>query len=359
MEAMFRTRGSGRSSDIETTIVPQFLAELDGVESVENLVIIGASNRQDMIDPAILRPGRLDVKIKLERPDLQSAQDIFSMYLLPTLPLNPQGLTLPNPTERRVEVVFRTAYRIPENSKQHTPHSLSVHAIGSLLPPRCDLRLARSFTQADLQELTVLPPKATIREAVANTEIGGHLWKRLYLLRADKAEMEVGELVTHLQALENSYSQNEELRKSVDYFIQQEWLAEKLLLQTVNLLYSSASTITVLTTNGNIHTFPLKDFMSGAVIANIVTRAKRQAIKRVLIDQISSQFGINQQDLYRAIEQEFEENKEQLAQHKLRADIAKVDAEVQSVEVHIETGESDPWSEEKIVLHKSTAPLRL
>src|SRR6266699_2836667 len=149
MEAMFRTRGSGRSSDIETTIVPQFLAELDGVESVENLVIIGASNRQDMIDPAILRPGRLDVKIKLERPDLQSAQDIFSMYLLPTLPLNPQGLTLPNPTERRVEVVFRTAYRIPENSKQHTPHSLSVHAIGSLLPPRCDLRLARSFTQAD------------------------------------------------------------------------------------------------------------------------------------------------------------------------------------------------------------------
>ena len=88
MESLFRTRGSGVSSDVETTIVPQLLAEIDGVERLENVIVIGASNREDMIDPAILRPGRLDVKIKIERPDAESARDIFSKYLTPDLPLN-------------------------------------------------------------------------------------------------------------------------------------------------------------------------------------------------------------------------------------------------------------------------------
>ena len=81
MDALFRTRGSGISSDVETTIVPQLLAEIDGVEGLKNVIVIGASNRQDLIDPAILRPGRLDVKIKIERPDRQSAADIFAKYL--------------------------------------------------------------------------------------------------------------------------------------------------------------------------------------------------------------------------------------------------------------------------------------
>ncbi len=88
MESLFRTRGSGVSSDVETTIVPQLLAEIDGVERLENVVVIGASNREDMIDPAILRPGRLDVKIKIERPDAESAHDIFSKYLTDDVPLH-------------------------------------------------------------------------------------------------------------------------------------------------------------------------------------------------------------------------------------------------------------------------------
>ena len=83
MDSLFRTRGSGVSSDVENTIVPQLLSEIDGVESLENVLVIGASNREDMIDPAILRPGRLDVKIKIERPDAESARDIFSKYLTP------------------------------------------------------------------------------------------------------------------------------------------------------------------------------------------------------------------------------------------------------------------------------------
>ena len=88
MDSVFRTRGSGVSSDVENTIVPQLLSEIDGVEGLENVIVIGASNREDMIDPAILRPGRLDVKIKIERPDAEAAKDIFSKYILTNLPLS-------------------------------------------------------------------------------------------------------------------------------------------------------------------------------------------------------------------------------------------------------------------------------
>jgi proteasome-associated ATPase len=87
MDSLFRTRGSGISSDIESTIVPQLLAEIDGVESLKNVIVVGASNREDLIDPAILRPGRLDVKIKIERPDEDSARDIFSKYLTTEVPI--------------------------------------------------------------------------------------------------------------------------------------------------------------------------------------------------------------------------------------------------------------------------------
>ncbi len=92
MDSLFRTRGSGVSSDVENTIVPQLLSEIDGVEALENVLVIGASNREDMIDPAILRPGRLDVKIKIERPDAESARDIFSKYLTARLPLHADDL---------------------------------------------------------------------------------------------------------------------------------------------------------------------------------------------------------------------------------------------------------------------------
>ncbi|MBO3752312.1 proteasome ATPase [Streptosporangiaceae bacterium NEAU-GS5] len=92
MDSIFRTRGSGVSSDVENTIVPQLLSEIDGVEGLENVIVIGASNREDMIDPAILRPGRLDVKIKIERPDAEAARDIFSKYVINDLPLHGDDL---------------------------------------------------------------------------------------------------------------------------------------------------------------------------------------------------------------------------------------------------------------------------
>ena len=93
MDSMFRTRGTGVSSEVENTIVPQLLSEIDGVESLQNVIVIGASNREDMIDPAILRPGRLDVKIKIERPDAEAAREIFSKYLTADLPLHAEDLS--------------------------------------------------------------------------------------------------------------------------------------------------------------------------------------------------------------------------------------------------------------------------
>ena len=93
MDSLFRTRGTGISSDVESTIVPQLLSELDGVEALKNVIVIGASNREDLIDPAILRPGRLDVKIKIDRPDDKAARQIFSIYLKNDLPLDASELS--------------------------------------------------------------------------------------------------------------------------------------------------------------------------------------------------------------------------------------------------------------------------
>jgi proteasome-associated ATPase len=110
MDSLFRTRGSGVSSDVETTIVPQLLSEIDGVERLENVIVIGASNREDMIDPAILRPGRLDVKIKIERPDAESARDIFSKYLRTDLPLHESDIGQHEGSrERTVDAMIQAA----------------------------------------------------------------------------------------------------------------------------------------------------------------------------------------------------------------------------------------------------------
>ncbi len=118
MDSMFRTRGSGISSDMESTIVPQLLAEIDGVEGLKNVIVIGASNREDLIDPAILRPGRLDVKIKIERPDEKAAKQIFARYLTVDLPLDAEEVerlgggdrakAVEAMIDRTVEVMYRT-----------------------------------------------------------------------------------------------------------------------------------------------------------------------------------------------------------------------------------------------------------
>jgi proteasome-associated ATPase len=121
MDSIFRTRGSGVSSDVENTIVPQLLSEIDGVEGLENVIVIGASNREDMIDPAILRPGRLDVKIKIERPDAEAAKDIFSKYVLKELPLHPDDIAEHDGSRQgTVEaMILRTVERMYTESEEN------------------------------------------------------------------------------------------------------------------------------------------------------------------------------------------------------------------------------------------------
>src|SRR6266850_2236170 len=109
MDALFRTRGSGISSDVEHTIVPQFLTEVDGVEGLRNVVVIGASNRPDLIDPAILRPGRLDVKIKIDRPDRAAAGDIFHKYLTHDLPIAADELREHGDIQTAIEAMIASA----------------------------------------------------------------------------------------------------------------------------------------------------------------------------------------------------------------------------------------------------------
>lgn len=108
MESLFRTRGSGRSSDVETTIVPQLLAEIDGVESLDNVIVIGATNREDMIDPAVLRPGRLDVKIRINRPDRAGAAEIFGLYLTDHLPISQTEIAQAGSKQQAVAAMIET-----------------------------------------------------------------------------------------------------------------------------------------------------------------------------------------------------------------------------------------------------------
>jgi proteasome-associated ATPase len=187
MDSLFRTRGSGISSDIESTIVPQLLAEIDGVESLKNVIVVGASNREDLIDPAILRPGRLDVKIKIERPDQGAAKDIFSKYLTSDIPI----------AKNEIEI-----------------HGRTEAAVGSLI------------------ETTV----------------------------------------------EKMYSEDDDNR-------------------FLEVTYA----------NGDKETLYFKDFASGAMIENIVRRAKKMAIKRAIAGEPK---GVGNQDLIQAIHQEYKENED-------------------------------------------------
>ena len=188
MDSLFRMRGSGISSDMEATVVAQFLSEIDGVESLKNVIVIGASNRQDLIDPAVLRPGRLDLKVKVNRPDRESAFDIFTKYLLPDLPFH----------------------------------------------ERC-------------QEKYGSDPAKVVDGLIRDTIDG------MYSTGEDNKFLEV------------TYAKGE---REIFYF---------------------------------------KDFASGAMIENIVARAKKKAVKR-LIDH--GERGLQSSDLYEAVREEFKENED-------------------------------------------------
>lgn len=290
MEAMFRTRGSGRSSDIETTIVPQFLAEMDGVEASENIILIGASNRQDMIDPAILRPGRLDIKIKIEPPNAEAAMTILALHLTPDLPL-----------------------KIPEASYQSKPSRL---VFKPAAVQRTLVRFQDQLPSELWEQMTAaIPNRADIRKAMATS--------------------------APLQEL----CQNAQVANCMTAIAQQEQIAEALIFETVEFLFSRSSYLEAVTSESKRYSFPLSEFVSGAVLVSLVSRAKKTALKRQIA--ASAPLGIQLVDLKKAVQEEFIENAEQLVAHRLEQDIRKVN-------IHFEEEEDDPWSVEKVRIYRAS-----
>jgi proteasome-associated ATPase len=140
MESLFRTRGSGVSSDVETTIVPQLLSEIDGVESLGNVIVIGASNREDMIDPAVLRPGRLDVKVRIDRPDRTGAAEIMGKHLTAAVPLHPEELEAAGSAEAaRAGLIEATVDALYERSPRTALAELTDAAGGTTVLHLADL----------------------------------------------------------------------------------------------------------------------------------------------------------------------------------------------------------------------------
>ena len=188
MDSLFRMRGSGISSDMEATVVAQFLSEIDGVEALENVIVIGASNRQDLIDPAVLRPGRLDLKVKVSRPDREAAKQILHKYLTSDLPLHATAI------------------------EQYGPD----------------------------------------REAVCLKMID--------------------------EVIDNMYSTGDENK-------------------FLEVTYAK----------GEREIFYFKDFASGAMLENVVARAKRKAVKRFLLN---GEHGIRAEDMIESVREEFKENED-------------------------------------------------
>ena len=169
MDSLFKTRGSGVSSDVENTIVPQLLSEIDGVEGLENVIVIGASNREDMIDPAILRPGRLDVKIKIQRPNAQGAAEILSKYLTSDLPINEDDLAIHKGNrEATVKFMIDKAVEQMYNESDQNRFIEVTYANGDK-----EVMYFKDFSSgAMLENIVSRAKKAAIKEFLANNKKG-------------------------------------------------------------------------------------------------------------------------------------------------------------------------------------------
>ena len=169
MDSLFKTRGSGVSSDVENTIVPQLLSEIDGVEGLENVIVIGASNREDMIDPAILRPGRLDVKIKIQRPNALGAAEILSKYLTSDLPINEDDLAIHKGNrEATVNFMIDKAVEQMYNESEQNRFIEVTYANGDK-----EVLYFKDFSSgAMLENIVSRAKKAAIKEFLANNKKG-------------------------------------------------------------------------------------------------------------------------------------------------------------------------------------------
>lgn len=186
MDSLFRTRGSGVSSDVESTVVPQLLAEIDGVESLANVIVIGATNREDLIDPAILRPGRLDVKIKLERPDPDGAAQILARYLGPEVPLNADEVTERGSANGLRTALIDAAVTALYEKTEATRFVEVTYATGA----KETLHVGDFVSGAMLANIAARAKKAAIKEILAGGERGLRVAHVVAACRDEVAENE-------------------------------------------------------------------------------------------------------------------------------------------------------------------------
>lgn len=344
MEAMFRTRGSGKSSDVETTIVPQFLAEMDGLERSDHLILIGATNRPEMLDPAILRPGRLDVKIAILPPDHDATGDILSLYLTPALPIDDDvTATVPGGGGGISKIRFKSLYH---HGKWPGYDDKFIDALGAALPRGCDLRLALSFTA---EERSLLGQHAGL--PLASLLAREHLPQGLLLkMQMLGNAVNVRDFENALSQFHNRLATNDDWREHIEKLAKQEARAETLILYALDLLFRTSNCISAHCSEGEQFVFPLSNFINGAILANIVTRAKRKAIKKALTAPGTASIGISTADLDAAIREEFEESKQQLAEHRL-ADM-RANVFVQNTRLVWPTSGSNIWDEDKILAYR-------
>lgn len=287
MESLFRTRGTGISSDIETTIVPTILSEIDGVEGLRNVIVIGASNRQDLIDPAVLRSGRLDVKIEIKRPGARGAMDILNKYARPQLPLHPKF----GPYPQRYE----------------TPNRLKTlaHAEWQTLDATlAAVREAYGMRRIDLGKRTIPVDEEKVESAKELAEAIADASERKRVIRdLDRTEWEF---------------EAWEIRSEEDVFHYMNYKAvEVIFLPTPGSLVwvSSGGEIVEVDTrflevtyaNADKEVLYHKDFVSGAMLESIVRRAKKYAIKRAINDPTT---GLMMVDFWQATREEFKENED-------------------------------------------------
>lgn len=299
MEALFRARGSGLSSDVEVTIVPQFLSEMDGVEPSENVILIGATNLPTMLDTAVMRPGRLDIKIKIDRPGRDASRAILALNLTPNLPLE------------RPEVTWEGQ---PGN------FAFKPHVVRQVL-------IQGGFYEKTLQETVIeaLPSGCDLRGALS------------------------------AGALDNIPIED---KRSLEKLADREHAAELLINQATAWLFDRGSYLEVITSAGRRQAFPLRDFVSGALLVSIVSRAKKAALKRDVASLARAEgSGIGIRDLREAIHDEFIENADQFAMERLEGETTLATPmqpreKVSSWQIYLAGNDQDPWTQEKVKIYR-------
>ena len=290
MDSLFQIRGSGISSDVNLTIVPTLLAEIDGVESLKNIIVIGASNRQDLIDPAVLRPGRLDVKIKIDRPDALAAFKILGKYSKPGIPLHPKFGPLP------------MSYETPNRLKELAPEVWA--ELDKALAP---LRGFYKMKRRDLGKRKIAVDKAAVEQAIASVEAS----------YPDTESKECKGIVFDLKREEWAY-EIWELENEEDVFNYLNYKTiEGMFITTPRPLIWIPSEgepvkidtrfLEVTYVNGEKELLYHKDFVSGSMLDSVVRRAKKRALKRFIDKKVK---GIMMVDYWFATREEFAENED-------------------------------------------------